>query len=199
MSNPSTDRPSLTQVIVEINNLETILEQFKRMNEPEIVNQLIRKLNREINPYYPSSAARSFEIEPLEAQPDESGLQVSNVIFKSADEQQPLEEERTNRVGRRQYGKVKQSGGNNIKIPTRYPQRLIEEVQTRKFTQEEMTNRKQANKVGLIEDISVSSISSANSDDVSQRHGNQNDQTLTDILLTQFDDINKRTPERRNG
>lgn len=105
MSSSSTNRPSLTQVIVEINNLETILEQLKRMNEPEIVNQLIRKVNTQIKPYCPSSAARSFEIEPLEASPDESGLQVSNVIFKSAEK--PVEEERTNRVGRRQSEKVK--------------------------------------------------------------------------------------------
>ena len=131
MSSPSTDHPSLTEVIVEINNLETVLEQLKRMNEPEIVNQLIRNLNTRINPYYPSSAARSFEIEPLEAQPDESGLQVSNVVFKSADEQQPLEEERTNRVEGRQSEKVKQSEGNNIKIPSRYSQPLIEQISTK--------------------------------------------------------------------
>ena len=132
MSSSSTDHPSLTEVIVEINNLETIVQQLKRMNEPEIVNQLIRNLNKGINPYYPSSAARSFEIEPLEAQPDESGLQVSNVIFKSADEQQPLEEERTNRVEGRQSEKVKQSEGNNIKIPSQYPQSRprIEQVYT---------------------------------------------------------------------
>lgn len=137
MSSSSTDHPSLTEVIVEINNLETILEQLKRMNEPEIVNQLIRKLNIGINPYYPSSAARSFEIEPLEAPPDESGLQVSNVIFKSADEQQPLEEERTNRVEGRQSEKVKQSEGNNIKIPSQYPQPRpwIEQISTKRYNE----------------------------------------------------------------
>lgn len=135
MSSSSTDHPSLTEVIVEIDKLETIVQQLKRMNEPEIVNQLIRKLNIGINPYYPSSAARSFEIEPLEAPPDESGLQVSNVIFKSADEQQPLEEERTNRVGRRQSEKVKQSEGNNIKIPSQYPQPRprIEQISTKRY------------------------------------------------------------------
>jgi len=133
MSSSSANHPSLTEVIVEINNLETILEQFKRMNEPEIVNQLIRNLNKRIKPYYPSSAARSFEIEPLEAPPDESGLQVSNVIFKSAEK--PAEEERTNRVEGRQSEKVKQSEGNNIKIPSQYPQPQprIEQISTKRY------------------------------------------------------------------